>query len=131
MKGTPKRPFDGYQEEAIELLTKNKVRFKTEDVMPDADMRDILKELTKWKSYPMVYIEGNFKGGLNFLREASLVAGMATTVPTSELELTPDAKVELLVSGCPMIIFIRGSIKYPSCTDSKKVVNIIKSLNFK
>lgn len=36
MKGSPKSPFDGYQEEAIKLLDEAKIRYSYFDVLKDS-----------------------------------------------------------------------------------------------
>ena len=52
IKGTKRKPFDGYQKEAIEILDKSMVRYSTYNVMNDPDVREILKEISRKGSYP-------------------------------------------------------------------------------
>lgn len=52
IKGTKRKPFDGYQREAIEILDKSKVRYSVCNVMDDPDLREILKEISRFSSYP-------------------------------------------------------------------------------
>lgn len=52
MKGTPTKPHDGYQERAVQLLDEMKVRYTFFDVMTDSDLREILKEYSRWNSFP-------------------------------------------------------------------------------
>lgn len=70
IKGTKKKPFDGYQKEAIEILDSSRVRYSVYNVMHDPDLREILKEIARFSSYPMLFIEKKFVGGLNFLKTA-------------------------------------------------------------
>lgn len=69
MKGTPKDPFDGYQKEAVDILNDQKVRFTHYNIMPDPDVREIIKEYSRWPAFPMMYINSKFIGGLNFMKE--------------------------------------------------------------
>ena len=65
MKGTPKKPSDGYQLEVIQMLDKERIRYAYFDVLKDPvqlqwfnlfdflqDVREILKEYSKCISYP-------------------------------------------------------------------------------
>ena len=52
IKGTKSNPFDGYQREAIQILDKSKVRYTVYNVMHDPDLREILKEISRFTSYP-------------------------------------------------------------------------------
>ena len=70
IKGTKRKPFDGYQKEAIQILDQSKVRYTVYNVMNDPDLREILKEISRFPSYPQLFIEKKFVGGLNFLRQA-------------------------------------------------------------
>ena len=58
-----------------------KVHYTYLNVMPDPDVREILKEFSKWPSYPMLYVNGKFIGGLNFLKNAIKVGGLALVMP--------------------------------------------------
>jgi monothiol glutaredoxin len=52
MKGTPDAPRDGYQAEAVTILSESKVRYTSVDVLEDPDVREILKEFSRFTSYP-------------------------------------------------------------------------------
>ena len=52
IKGTKNKPFDGYQREAIQILDASKVRYSIYNVMNDPDLREILKEISRFSSYP-------------------------------------------------------------------------------
>jgi len=69
LKGKRETPFDGYQRKAIEILQEEKVRFTFFDVMDDPDVREILKEYSRFTAYPQIYINEKFVGGLSFLEE--------------------------------------------------------------
>ena len=68
MKGSKYNPFDGYQREANEILSSSKVRYSVYNVMHDPDLREILKEISRFPSYPQLFIDKKFVGGVNFLK---------------------------------------------------------------
>ena len=51
-------------------MDESKVRYTWYNVMNDPDLREILKEISRFGSYPQMFIERKFVGGLVFLREA-------------------------------------------------------------
>ena len=88
MKGTPQNPYDGYQSAAVDILHNQKVRFTYFNVIPDPDVREILKEFSKFPSYPMLYVSGKFMGGLNFMRDYMAKGGMTLIIPSTEIKLS-------------------------------------------
>ena len=93
MKGSASRPFDGYQKEAIDILNANKVRYYSYDVMGDPDLREILKEVSRFNSYPQLFVEQKFIGGLNFIRNANEHGGLAVAIPSTEVMLPMKEKI--------------------------------------
>jgi glutaredoxin-related protein len=74
-------------------MNSQKVHYSTHNVMSDPDMREILKEMTKSVSYPMLFIDGIYLGSLNFLRQCMKKGGLVAYIPASELKLSPDEKI--------------------------------------
>lgn len=82
LKGTPTNPRDGYQEEVVDLLEKNKVRYTYYDVMSDPDVREILKEYSKITSYPQIFVQGQpMQGGLVYMREEAAKGNFVNLFP--------------------------------------------------
>jgi monothiol glutaredoxin len=52
LKGTPNNPSDGYQAKAIEYLNQTKVKYSWFNVMTDSDVREMLKDFSRWNSFP-------------------------------------------------------------------------------
>ena len=126
LKGTMKRPFDGYQREVIEILDASKVRYTVYDVMRDNDLREILKERYRCPSYPQIFIDTKFVGGLNFLKKALLEGGLASVIPSTEVKLDRDQKIAKLIEKGRIMIFLQGSLRYPSDFDSEEIVLIFR-----
>jgi monothiol glutaredoxin len=43
--------------------------YKTFDILQDEDVRQKLKEHSSWQTYPQVYVNGQFVGGLDVLKQ--------------------------------------------------------------
>ena len=115
LKGSIEKPFDGYQRKAIEILREEKVRFTYFNVMNDPDVREILKEYSRFTAYPQIYINEKFVGGLSFLEEGAKLGGLTHCVPSTEVMLPMKEKILQLIKKSRLMCFMRGSIDFPRC----------------
>lgn len=69
MKGSPDAPKCGFSRQMVELLRKAKVQFDSFDILEDQDVRNGLKKLHNWPTYPQLYASGRLLGGLDVVRE--------------------------------------------------------------
>lgn len=45
------------------------MKYDTFDILSDEEVRQGLKEYSKWPTYPQVYVDGELVGGLDILKE--------------------------------------------------------------
>jgi len=70
MKGTPQAPQCGFSALAVQVLNACGVReFATVNVLADAEIRQGIKEYANWPTIPQLYVNGEFVGGSDILRE--------------------------------------------------------------
>ena len=70
MKGTPQFPQCGFSATAIEILRRCGVNdFASFNVLQDADLRQGIKEFSNWPTIPQLYVNGEFVGGCDIVRE--------------------------------------------------------------
>ena len=70
MKGTPQAPQCGFSAMAVQVLNACGVReFATVNVLADAEVRQGIKEYANWPTIPQLYVNGEFVGGSDILRE--------------------------------------------------------------
>jgi Grx4 family monothiol glutaredoxin len=70
IKGTSETPKCGFTKELINLLSQaNITDYKTFDILQDENVRQKLKEYSSWQTYPQVYVNGQFIGGLDILKQ--------------------------------------------------------------
>lgn len=69
MKGTARQPMCGFSEAAVEVLRSYDVDFETRDVLQDEELRQAIKEYSDWPTIPQIYINGEFVGGSDIVRE--------------------------------------------------------------
>ena len=64
MKGTPDKPGCGLSARAVAVLKEAQVEFDSVDVLRQEDVRQGLKALSDYPTYPQLYRRGKFVGGL-------------------------------------------------------------------
>lgn len=69
MKGTPQQPQCGFSDTAVQVLESYGVDIESRDVLQDPDLRQAIKEYSDWPTIPQIYINGEFIGGSDILRE--------------------------------------------------------------
>ena len=70
MKGQPEFPMCGFSATAIDILTRSGVDdFLAVDVLVDPEIRQGIKTYANWPTIPQLYIDGEFVGGADIMRE--------------------------------------------------------------
>jgi len=69
MKGTPVFPQCGFSSLAVQVLSHLGVKFKSVDVLADPEIRQGIKQFAQWPTVPQLYINGEFVGGADIIRE--------------------------------------------------------------
>ena len=63
MKGVPDAPMCGFSNTVVQVLKAEGVEFKGLNVLADEDLRQGIKDYSKWPTVPQVYVGGEFIGG--------------------------------------------------------------------
>jgi monothiol glutaredoxin len=70
MKGTPQFPQCGFSQLAVQVLNACGVQdFFSVNVLADAEIRQGIKEFANWPTIPQLYVNGEFVGGSDILKE--------------------------------------------------------------
>src|SRR4029077_15138665 len=69
MKGTPVFPQCGFSAAVVNVLSELGVKFKSVDVLKDAEIRQGIKEFSSWPTIPQLYVKGEFVGGCDIVKE--------------------------------------------------------------
>lgn len=69
MKGTPGAPQCGFSNMAVQILNFHNADFASRDVLASEELRNGIKEFTSWPTIPQVFIDGEFVGGCDILRQ--------------------------------------------------------------
>jgi monothiol glutaredoxin len=70
MKGTPQFPQCGFSATVAEVLKRCGVtEYKSFNVLQDESLRQGIKEYSNWPTIPQLYVDGEFVGGCDIIRE--------------------------------------------------------------
>ncbi|MBK8261771.1 MAG: Grx4 family monothiol glutaredoxin [Nannocystis sp.] len=69
MKGNKMFPQCGFSAVVVEILKRHGVAFETFNVLQDAAVREGIKAFSSWPTIPQLYINGEFIGGCDIVRE--------------------------------------------------------------
>ena len=69
MKGDKNFPQCGYSGYVAKILQDYGVDFKDINVLKDPELRESIKIYSNWPTIPQLYIEGEFIGGADIVRE--------------------------------------------------------------
>ena len=69
MKGTPDSPQCGFSMAVSNVLKHLNVEFKGINVLEDENLRQGIKDFSDWPTIPQLYIDGEFVGGCDIIKE--------------------------------------------------------------
>ena len=69
MKGDPTFPQCGFSSTVVQILKHIGVEFKSHDVLQDESLREGIKSYSNWPTIPQLYVNGEFVGGCDIIRE--------------------------------------------------------------
>ncbi|CAI5759135.1 unnamed protein product [Candida verbasci] len=69
MKGSPSSPQCGFSRQLVAILREHQVKFGFFDILKDDSVRQGLKKFSDWPTFPQLYINGEFQGGLDIIKE--------------------------------------------------------------
>lgn len=126
MKGSPETPKCGFSKQIIDILKEHSVKFDTFDILSDNEVRQGLKKLSDWPTYPQLYANGELLGGLDIVKELSENAELKDMLPCVE-----DLQTRLLklVKKAPVMVFMKGEPKQPRCKFSRALMEIFNKIS--
>ncbi|CAN6461823.1 unnamed protein product [Victoria cruziana] len=129
MKGKPEEPRCGFSRKVVEILKEEKVEFGSFDVLTDDTVRQGLKVLSNWSSYPQVYIKGELIGGSDIMLEMQKSGELKKVLDEKGIvpEESLDDRLKKLVTSSKTMLFMKGEPDAPRCGFSSKVVQALRS----
>jgi monothiol glutaredoxin len=85
MKGSPQFPMCGFSASAVQILKASGAdKPFTVDVLQDEEVRQGIKEFANWPTIPQLYVNGEFVGGADIMREMYQSGELQTLISTAK-----------------------------------------------
>ena len=69
MKGNRSFPQCGFSASVVNILNTLVPKYTTVNILADQEVRDGMKQLSDWPTFPQLYIKGEFVGGADIVRQ--------------------------------------------------------------
>jgi monothiol glutaredoxin len=69
MKGNPAMPQCGFSAAVVGILKQLGVPYGSYNILADQELREGLKEHSRWPTFPQLYLDGKLVGGSDIVRE--------------------------------------------------------------
>ena len=91
LKGEPSFPQCGFSNQVVQILKAFNVKFGHANVLEDPAIRQGIKEYSDWPTIPQLYINGEFIGGCDIVREAWASGELQESLQKAfpDLKITP------------------------------------------
>ena len=67
MKGNKNFPQCGFSAQVVSILKQKGVDFLDVNILPDAELRQGMKEFSNWPTFPQLYVDGKLVGGCDIV----------------------------------------------------------------
>ena len=136
MKGAPGEERCGFSRTIVSLLQEQGVKFGSFDILGDEEVRQGLKEFSKWPTFPQLYAKGKLVGGLDVVKElieagelkdelgVSQQAAASKAVPLNE-------RLAQLTNKEPVMLFMKGAPGEERCGFSRTIVSLLQEQGVK
>ena len=131
MKGAPGAERCGFSKTIVALLQDQGVKFGTFDILGDEEVRQGLKELSKWPTFPQLYAKGKLVGGLDVVKELIEGDELKGELGVTEGEADLNTRLAQLVSKEPVMLFMKGAPGAERCGFSRTIVALLQEQGVK
>ena len=69
MKGSPSQPMCGFSASIVQILKNQGVDFASVNVLDYPEVREGVKKYAQWPTIPQLYVDGEFVGGLDVVKD--------------------------------------------------------------
>jgi monothiol glutaredoxin len=89
MKGNKHFPQCGFSAQVVQILKELGAGFETVNVLQDPAIRDGIKEYSSWPTIPQLYINGEFIGGCDIVKEMYASGDLQSKLGVENKPITP------------------------------------------
>ena len=89
MKGNKHFPQCGFSAQVVKILKDTGTKFETVNVLQDPAMREGIKEFSSWPTIPQLYVDGEFIGGCDIVKEMYASGDLQKKLGVEETPVAP------------------------------------------
>jgi len=78
--GNPEEPRCGFSQRVVAALKATQEPFNTFDILSDEDVRQGLKKMFEWPTFPQLYVSGELVGGCDIITEMASSGDLQETI---------------------------------------------------
>ena len=78
--GSPEEPRCGFSERVVAALSATQEPFESFDILSDDDVRQGLKKMFDWPTFPQLYVNGELLGGCDIITEMANSGDLQETI---------------------------------------------------
>ena len=97
----------------VETLNRMEIKFKSYNILQDFQLKEWLKVYAQWQQYPMLFINGNFVGGTEFVTQMVDNESFTGIVPKECIRVNVIDRIKGAVGVSIVVLFMKGDRKNP------------------
>lgn len=122
IKGSPVQPKCKFTRKLLGLL--RGYEYTHFDILGDESVREWMKKFSDWPTFPQVYVNGEFIGGVDIVESATKTGDF---IHESGQQLND--RLKKLINLSKIVIFIKGVPENPYCGFSSAMVDLLAKYN--
>lgn len=131
IKGTPTEPKCKFTRRLLGHFSKLELTFKSFNILEDERIRQWLKVYSNWQTYPQVYINKQFVGGIDIIDELVEEGEFIDMVPKGCKKLPPVEIFEEMLSSFDVVVLVEGLPGKDINKSSKDLLDVLDSNSIK
>ena len=113
IKGSPEQPKCKFTRRLLEMFAPFGYRFGHFDILKDERIRQWLKFYSNWPTYPQIFLNGEFTGGVDIVTELVESGEFDAMVPQQAKKRPPLEEFKELLSQHKVVALIEGTVDTP------------------
>lgn len=109
------------------MFGKSGYKYKTFDILADERIRQWLKFYSNWPTFPQVFLNGEFVGGVDIVTELIENGEFDDMVPKAAKKLPPSEEWPQILKDHKVLVIIEGSAENPQNEESKELLQLLKN----
>ena len=129
VKGSKEEPKCKFTRRLVEMLGKEEYDYRTFNILKDQRIRQWLKVYSNWPTFPQLFINQKFVGGIDVVTELIEGEEFDEMVPVSCKPLPPAEKFKQLLQQTKIVLILSGTVENPKDDASRDLVSKVNTLN--